>query len=531
MPMDRPDVSPFQPDTPPAPASGRAQLALLREAADLDLKNGRYEAARAGYEEALPMADSLGEPLLASTLWTSLAQAYQGLDRLDDAVRCSDRSLATCGADPAVAARAFLTSARLQVYRGETAEARVRLTHALSLARSADDQNRTAEALAFLGYLQTTAGHGQLQEGIESLHEAVTLQTALGNQTGLIMSYMLLGNAQVTLGDYAGAQRAFTMASWLCEEVGNPTERGIALINLAIVALERGQAAEALEMAGEARRNATTLGNQFQLALSQALTASAGLAYGMLATVRRDLDAALATARELDNRYLETLVLAHAVEVLVTLGYPAEAIAAGESLEALMGSTGNLEPASRLYTHMAEAAWRLGDAEGAARFVDRAFERAQATQSRGDLARALAMTAWLAVQRGHFHQAIRPAETALSLAQSLGTRLLEAEVHGLRGEIAQGLGQSGIGHFELMEAIATQSQAPWLRALALHAQSEAHPDPARAAALLAAARTHATTLTAGLDATARRCFMRYPERRAIFEDGRDDAPRPQEELR
>lgn len=517
--MIRMDISevPSNPSPRATAGSGRARLDALMAEADRLLKGGEYEAARAGYEEALPLAASLGLTLVESQMWTSLAQAYQGLDRLEEALRCSDRALATCSADPAVAARAFLTSARLHVYRGETGEARSRLANALALARSAGDQNRTAEALAFLGYLQTTSGHGQLQEGVENLHEAVTLQTALGNQVGLVMSYMLLGNAQLPLGDYAGAQRSFTMASWLCEEVGNPTERGIALVNLALVALERGEPAAALEFAGEARRNAQALGNQFQLALAGAIAAHASVPYGLLATARRDLDEALVVARKLDNRYLETLVLAQAVEVLLGLGYPAEALAAGEALEALMGSTGNQEAASRLYARMAQACWRLGDAEGAARQAALAYERAQSTQSRGDLARAQQVTAWLALERGDWRQALRPAETALDLAHALGARLLEAELHGLRGAIARAAGEDANPHFEAMEAIAVQVNAPWLRILALKGRADAAPSPERAAALDAAARHQALALTAGLDETARRCFMRYAERRAILE--------------
>lgn len=523
--MDRPEVSASSSDVP-----SRDRVGVLKHEADQHLTEGRYEAARSAYEAALPLAEGLGDTVLESSMWTSLAQAFQGLDRLDDALRASDRSLATSGGDPAVAARAFLTSARLHVYRGETAEARTRLTSALSLARSAGDQNRTAEALAFLGYLQTTSGHGQLQEGIESLHEAVTLQTALGNQVGLVMSYMLLGNGQVTLGDYAGARRSFTMASWLCEEVGNPTERGIALINLAIVALERGDPAEALSHAGEARRNADTLGNQFQRALSQALAAAASVPFGLFATARRDLDAALVLARELDNRYLEGLVLAQAVEVLLLLGYPAEAMTAGEALEALQGSTGNQESASRLYTRLAEAAWRLGDPEGSARLAARALERAQATQSRGDQARALQVTAWLAVQRGDWQPAVRPAETALGLARTLGARLLEAELLGLLGTIAHQLGQEATPHFEAMEAIARHAQAPWHRAEALWGQAETTRDLDRAPDLRAAARHQMAAITAGLDETARRCFLRYPERRCMLEAF--DAPaHPQEEPR
>ncbi|MFP5504181.1 MAG: AAA family ATPase, partial [Candidatus Sericytochromatia bacterium] len=189
---------------------------------------GRYALARSAYEEAIPLAEGPA----ASGMWTSLAQAHQGLDQLAEALAASEKAIATSDGDPSAAARAFLTSARLLVYRGETAEARDRLARALGLARAAGDSSREGEALAFLGYMRLSAGEG----GFEHMHAAIAVQARIGDEVGLCMSHMILGNAELRHGEYAGAARSFTTARRLADRLGNPTEGGIAAINLAIVA-------------------------------------------------------------------------------------------------------------------------------------------------------------------------------------------------------------------------------------------------------------------------------------------------------
>ena len=76
---------------------------------------------------------------------------------------------------------------------------------------------------------------------------------------------------------------------------------------------------------------------------------------------------------------------------------------------------------------------------------------------------------------------------------------------------------------------AGQAEAPWLRTLALWGQAETSEDAEQAEALRATVRHQIAALTAGFEGSARRCFLRYPERRCMLEDVPETPASHQEE--
>lgn len=481
-----------------AAAAPAALCRALGRLGDVHRIAGRYALAKAAYEEAIPLAEGPA----ASGMWTSLAQAHQGLDQLAAAFTASEKAIATSGGDPAAAARAFLTSARLLVYRGETAEARVRLAHALGLARQAGDGSREGEALAFLGYLRLSAGEG----GFDHLHEAIAIQGRLGDEVGLCMSHMILGNAELRQGEYAGAGRSFTEARRLADRLGNPTEGGIAAINLAIVAIERGEPDRALELAGDARTNALALGNKFQFCLAEALVARASAMLGMVGAARQSIAQAQRVVHELGNAYLESLVLPDVAEVLLWLGEPDKARVVAE---AALAAAGEPDAAIRARLLAAEAAWRLGAAAGLAMAEATASEAAD-RQLHGLHLRAMRLIAALA--EGERAKAV--AAAGLIQARGLGCRLIEAELHGQLAGLADSP-EDGLAHARQMAAIARTAGAAWHQVLALSIEARLAGDPV----LATTARQQATGLVAGLDDAVRSRFFRYPDRQALAVPG------------
>ncbi|HEY9722543.1 MAG TPA: tetratricopeptide repeat protein [Oscillatoriaceae cyanobacterium] len=459
-----------------------ARLDYLSALADVRRVSGDAEGALPLYEEAIREAESRGELLRLATLLTSLAKVQQGLGRLSEALQSCERSLDVSlqAGDLGNAGRCLMTSARIHLYRGEKEQTHADLDHALRLAREADDRSRLAEALALKGFLLVLVPERQ-EEGLDNLHASIELLITLGDRVGLNMSYMLLGDALSQLGDYTGARKSFAQARALCQEVGNRTEEGIALINLAIAALELGDFAEAGALAGEARQLGEAIDQDFHRVLASALETTAAALQGRLAGALGALDAALSQARALGNKYLEALVLPYVMTVRLFAGRLREAIAAGAELEALH----HQESESRMHAELAEAHGRLGETKAAETHAEAAWQRASESCSQGHMAWALRARALVAFYRGDWELARKTALSSQAIATRLELRYLGALLDGLLGEIDRGEGRpEAAKHFKAMGDRARALDLPLLEAASLAGLAAIEPEQASAAVAL-----------------------------------------------
>ncbi|MDB5096055.1 MAG: hypothetical protein JWM80_476, partial [Cyanobacteria bacterium RYN_339] len=378
------------------------RLAGLQGLGDVRRVAGRFADARETYEEALRVAEALGERACCGRLLGSLAKLDQGQDDLPGALaRCERAVEASLAADDlAEASRALMTAARVRYFGGDAVAAALEAGRALALGREADDPSRVAEALAFVGYMQTTGPDPDVVAGIAALHESIALLTTLADQAGLAQAYMLLGDAQAASEDLASARTSFNLSRWICQEVGNRTEEGIAMLNLATTALGLGDLAEAAALAAAAEANALALPNGFQAVTARVLGAAARVLVGQVAGTHETLAGALAAGRELATPYLDRLVLPWAAEAYLALGRLEEAREAGNAMQRSLDAAG-AQPAAqaRLDALMGELLWRLGEPAAAAFHADRAARSVAAGRAGGELARVTRRLAWLAIAR------------------------------------------------------------------------------------------------------------------------------------
>jgi hypothetical protein len=227
---------------------------------------------------------------------------------------------------------------------------------------------------------------------------------------------------------------------------------------------------------------------------------------------------ALALARELQHKYMQTQVLLYQVQVLVHLGQLGPAREAADELASLIAETGDREPESRLYVAMAEILGRSGDLEGARAYADRAHLAALAAHAKGVQVRALAIQAWLALAAGNYQDVRALSKDGLALSTRIGAKAQTAQLYLALGEASLALGQEGAAEaFDLVEAIADEVASPVLRAQALFGQAAARPVSGHAHVLAAEARDLLEDFAAGLDAEARDAFFAIKERRRILD--------------
>ena len=397
--------------------------------------------------------------------------------------------LSMAAGDEAEAARCLLTKARQQFFKGAVASALATTEEALKLANAADARIFAAEAQAYKGYLFISSKSDRLQEGIQHLHAAIALTSELGDKIGLLYCYNFLGTAQNLQGDYADALVSFLQTERLSYEVGIPDEEFFALANLALVAYRLGLFAQAERQAEELAGIAEARDKPFHMAIAKMLQGVITGGLGDFDAGRGLLVEAGAIAETLKHNYLRSMVLQHQTEALLLQGRLSEARQAAEALQALMKETGNTEQEGEVAALLGEILARQGEHEIARAMLDRALSTAITFQAKGAQVRALKGQAWIGAREGRWEEAAATAEKALALASQINMRYLQAELEGLRGELALASGAEGApAHFAAMAELALEVGNPLLLAQARFGQAAAAPYEETAPALAAEAK-------------------------------------------
>jgi tetratricopeptide (TPR) repeat protein len=328
--------------------------------------------------------------------------------------------------EPALAARAAASLARVLAFTGKPAEARAAADRAAERARAAGATAVLVQALTMQGLLLAQAEPGRASAAVAMLEEALGLARGLGDRAGQALVLDNMGNVRLAAGDLRGAERAFATYAAHCRACGFATEALAAALNQALVAAERGEHAAALAFAEVAERDAGRAGRRFILAAALAARAQAQQRGG--GSPWAALDRALELAAAIGNKVLEELVRLARLEALLAEGGDA----AGELalLEPLVATTGHAEAAAKL--DCARAALMLrgpaspastnqaaGPGSGAASNLDQAATfAARAATSPNQVARhrGLQLLAEIALAAGDPEAALDHALAALALA-------------------------------------------------------------------------------------------------------------------
>src|SRR5581483_1570710 len=165
-------------------------------------------------------------------------------------------------------------------YMGKYGQARTYLQDSLAIALSIDHPARIAAALLSLG-LSARAG-GDLVEAESCFLEALALNRALGAKRNIGSTASQLATVRRLQGDLDAAQALYDELATIARELEDQDSLAIALLNLAIIAVERRQPANARALLLEACGIATTAQSkalgQSAVEITAALAASLGQA-------------------------------------------------------------------------------------------------------------------------------------------------------------------------------------------------------------------------------------------------------------
>jgi diguanylate cyclase (GGDEF)-like protein len=492
---------------------------------DLSRIQGAFHEAETYYNQALPLAlgmeraDAQAHVLVGLGILRQIASDYEG------ALEFLKQALPHCrrGGNAREELRCLTCMGRVHYYAGHLASSQSSYEEALSRARAVGDLAHAGEALGFLGVLfvsaEPVAGKvSTVSSGLEYLRQAIEIKERIGDRIGLNDSLMLLGNAQLLLGDLPGAEVSFKRNQAICQEVGAQDDETFSHLNLGVVAFERGECALALVRLDAAIEMATPKDNQLAIGLAECMKARALLHMGHLAMALPMLEASLKTARELESPYWELFALVALMASQLKLGMGENA---GQTLlEALslQASSGILEFSLTLQLGKAQLALRQANDEAAESAFRETLAHAELKEAQISETQACLGMAELSLKAGALPESIRWATRAQDRALATGASELQLEGQLILGRIAEALGEviEADSHYVRAQENAERLQLTELSARALHRRAVLQFPSPHAGDLLRQAQDLLTQAVKGLPGDVQAAYLADAERMAIF---------------
>jgi class 3 adenylate cyclase/tetratricopeptide (TPR) repeat protein len=383
-----------------------------------------------------------------------------------EAVTCFEQALAALQHLPAqrdtheqaIDIRLDLRSAR--IVRGEMARIQHDLRVAETLAEALEDTarlGRVSISMSVQGYLT-----GQYAQGLVAGQRALALAAASGDIGVQTMAHCYLGVLYHAQGKYRQAVDAARRAvaclegDLLYERFGQaffPASFTRAWLSHSLA--EMGAFAEAMTRADEALRIAEAVNHPVSLTLALFWGSTPYLRQGDVLTARFMLERAVAMCRDLDLPLYFCAIAMKLGEAYTLCGRVDDAVSllheAIERIEAI----GSEPSQARALASLSQAVLLAGRLAEAVPLAERALEHARIHQERGEEAYVLRLLGDIARQSDppQVKQAATHYQQALTLAEALGMRPLQAHCHRSLGTVYSQTGQLEHARTELSTAI------------------------------------------------------------------------------
>lgn len=272
-----------------ADARGRWSLLLLRARA---LEALRREGPLVETLDALDaLAAAMDDDTCRALAAQRRSQLHYARGQAVQARAWAELALGLCGgrASPE-AARAGQSLANALHLMGHRAEARAHATDVLEMARALALPAIEGAMHNLLGVLADE--DGDALQAADAYRAALACHRACGNRGDEADVLSNLGYTELGLGDFDAANRHFAQALEIFVALGRRDRVGLVEINLALAALNAGDAAAALAQALQARRTLQDTGSRWADAAAQRLAGQARLALGHAAEAAGELAAA-----------------------------------------------------------------------------------------------------------------------------------------------------------------------------------------------------------------------------------------------
>jgi diguanylate cyclase (GGDEF)-like protein/putative nucleotidyltransferase with HDIG domain len=224
---------------------------LMERGRTAELAGNRVDA-RAHYEAALYQLSRKGDAMQAATLMRWIARTYTVDADYDAAMDCATAALAISEAvgDSAGEGHAVNVQAVVHWRRGDLDGAEARFLQARSAALRAGDRALAGMTSHNLGII--AAIRGDHAEALHHYNVALDHHRALNRMVDVCMALNNIGRLHTDLGRWVDAERAYSEAVTISEDIGDRTKRIGLEINRAELWLARGDVRRASDSANAA---------------------------------------------------------------------------------------------------------------------------------------------------------------------------------------------------------------------------------------------------------------------------------------
>lgn len=253
---------------PSLSASERCQVILAL--AEVLRVIGHWARVRTITQEAIAIAESLGDVRLAAQAQRALADVLQLLGYYDEALEWlakAEEGFLAAGEGRGMVS-ALWTMGQIYWLRGCQQQALAVLERQLQIATDMDDQRGICEALETMGMVYWS--QGDWEQSADCCLRSIRIAEPLGHKLILTRASITLGNVRASQHWFGEAVHWYLRAGVLAQEIDDRQAISWATSNIALVLAKRGEYAQAAAGYERSLRNAIEIGDRWTACLNVA---------------------------------------------------------------------------------------------------------------------------------------------------------------------------------------------------------------------------------------------------------------------
>jgi eukaryotic-like serine/threonine-protein kinase len=441
------------------------QVDALLAAGRLEVRSGNAQGGLDYLNRALSLAINLENDEEKAAVLQGIGITYKRLNKLDDALRNYQESLAIrrrLGQKRGMAA-SLNEIAQIEVRLGKPEPALANFNEALQVRREIGDKKGIADTLNDLGNLNHD--RGRHEQALKLFKESLQIERDVDDENGQAIRLNNIGHTYFSMGEYENSRTYFEQALRLREKFKVPGDIAQTLHNLAETSLKMGEYDQALTQYMRALDLHRSSGDKRSAAMESSSLGKLFEYQGHYGAALTSKQEALKSFRDLQDRsFWMAAILTSYGHSLSQVGRYEEAQKSLEEALSLARELKNQALVAQTLNFQADGFFYRGDFKSARPLYEQALQEASRANDRDVTLLSKINLAKVAVQEGRSQTAIGPLKALARESDALGLKYLSTECSVYLGEALLNARQYAAARQEL-EAAIRRSEKLGLKAL------------------------------------------------------------------
>jgi tetratricopeptide (TPR) repeat protein/TolB-like protein/tRNA A-37 threonylcarbamoyl transferase component Bud32 len=330
------------------------------EVANAYWRQGDFATAKPLYEQALGTAQTIGDRRDEAGALNNLANIRHAQGDAVGAVRDYQRSIAIANERGSLGDQALSQQMLGVIYyeQGKTKEGEAAFQQAILTARRIGDRN--TESRALINRCSARLNVGELKSARRDCEQSLQIRRAMDDQSAIAGALGATGDVDHAEGDSQEAERNYTEALRIQEQLGQKPDAATSRVFLAMLALENGKQKEAQAFAQDAVVEFANEKDGASESAARAMLAEALLAQGNVSGSQSELATAKHLSEASGDRSLRSRIALVQAKIDLQSGNPGAAIRALREIEKESRRNGEIADALEAGVTLGEAQLKAG---------------------------------------------------------------------------------------------------------------------------------------------------------------------------